>query len=221
MSYFNPFPYIGYTFPDHVTRAYKNLSIRPAVVDELLTDYSNLQTYYVQDGETPETIAYDKYGSVNFNWAVMLANNIMNLYIDWPLAQSTLDDVIYEKYSIQLDSDGVERTLTEDQVYEFISFVGQPDNNYTSYILLHDSDNSPKIKIRPHHFEDEDENYYELETVNNNVDAFGREVINPTLTPVSIWTYETNINDAKRAIFLPTKEVVNKMDRELRRLVNE
>ena len=218
MPYFKPFPYINYAFPDGDSRLYKNLSIRPGIADELLNDESNLQVYYVESGETPETIAFDLYGDENMHWIIMLTNNIMNLYTDWPMNDDMFKEYLYEKYRTQLDSDGVERTLSDDQVYEFISFVGLPDNNYQSYI---EDTSGWKILIRPHHFEDEDGDEYAYHTFSQTTDAFGRTLVQPTLTPVSYEQYELNLNDTKKQIYLPSRYVANKMKAQFGNIVNE
>lgn len=218
MAYFNPFPYVSYQFPDNKIKVYKNLSIRPSVIEDIIGDYSNLENYIIQDGETPETIAFDKYGSVDFHWTIMLTNNIMNLYTDWPVSEETLRDYVYEKYRVQKDSEGVEYTLTDEQVYEFVEFVGTTTNNFISEI---DLDNGRSIVIRPHHFVDENGNEFPVDTFTNTVDAWGRPIDNPTLYPVSHLDYEISLNDAKKEIFLPTQETVRKMQRELGPLVNE
>lgn len=221
MSYFKQFPYISYQFPDDQERLFKNLSIRPAVVDELLGDASNLQVYNVESGETPETIAFDVYGDEGLNWIIMLSNNIMNLYTDWPMSDEMLRDYMYEKYRTQFDSDGITRTLTDDQVYEFISFVGTPTNGYKSEIDLESGSNSPKVIIRPHHFVDENDNQYTYETISNRVDAFGRAIDLPNLTPISHEDYETTLNDLKRKIFIPSPLIANRMKRQLGKIVND
>ena len=52
-------------------------------------------------------------------------------------------------------------------------------------------------------------------------DAFGRNYVRPTLTPISIFTYEFNLNEAKRNILIPSERFVEQMDKELRILTNE
>lgn len=221
MSYFQNFPSVQYQFDDENIKLFKNISIRPAIREELLlAEAEQLQPYYVQSGETPETVAYDYYNDVNMNWVIMLSNNIMNLYTDWPMSDGQLKSYMYDKYRVQPDSDGVERTLTDEQIYEFISFVGSPSNNYKGAIDL-DSENGPKVVIRPHHFTDEDNNEYSVGSINATADAFGRTITTPTLTPVSHEDYEVGLNDEKRKIFIPSSQIARKMKKELSQLLNE
>ena len=219
MSYFKSFPYANYTFPDNVTRAYKNLSLRPDIIQEIKNGTS-IDFYDVKDGDTPETIAYDVYGDENLNWIIMLANDVFNLYTDWPKDSRLFEQELYDKYRVQKDSDGIERTLTDIQVMEYVQFIGLPENGYKSYMELHDSDNTPKILMRPHHFKDADDNYYSSDTYENTTDAFGRTVVKPELVPVSIETWENDLNEQKKRIVVPSTDVASKLKRELREIMN-
>ena len=222
MSYFEYFPSIQYQFDDDTIKLYQNLSIRPHVREELLNFQGDqLTPYYVQSGETPETLAYDYYEDENMHWVIMLSNNVMNLYEDWPMSDSQMKSYLYDKYRVQMDSEGVERTLTDTQVYEFISFAGSPSNGYKGAIDLHDSDASPKVVIKPHHFVDSNNNVYEFDTAFATVDAFGRSIDLPEFTPVSFEEYEIGLNDTKRQIVIPTARLARMMKKELRQLVNE
>lgn len=221
MSYFKNLPYISYQFPDNGSRLFKDMSIRPDIVEELVGDDTNLQVYNVESGETPETIAFDVYGDETLHWVILLANRIMNVYNEWPMSDGMLEDFIYEKYRTQPDTNGVDRELNDTQVYEFISFVGSPENSYSSYINLQDSDDSPKVVIRPKHFIDEDQEVYTYRSAFSTTDAFGRLIADlPTLTPVSYETYEVSLNDAKRQIYIPSRSIATRMKNDFKRLVN-
>lgn len=55
--------------------------------------------YTISDGERPESIAEDYYGSTAFFWIVLYANNIKNIYEDWPKTNDVLNEYIANKYS--------------------------------------------------------------------------------------------------------------------------
>lgn len=58
--------------------------------------------YLIKDGERPEDIAEQYYGSTSFFWIILLANNIKNIYEDWPKTDDVLYQYIANKYgSIQ------------------------------------------------------------------------------------------------------------------------
>ena len=66
--------------------------------DVLLNNYLIFYTYTVKDGETSETIADKLYGSTQYNWIVLLANNIVDPMYDWPMSQENLINTIHKKY---------------------------------------------------------------------------------------------------------------------------
>lgn len=218
MAYFNPFPYINYQFPDDIVRLYKNVSVRPAIVDKLLASPANLESYTIGEGETPDTIAYDIYNNTDYHWVILLANNILNFYKDWPKDYKQFESFVQDKYRTQYDSDGTEVVLTDIQVQEFVEFAGSTSNNYQSHIEL---GNGHYVRMRPHHFEDADGNEYSYHSASNTRDAFGRTTTSIELFPISIYEYENKLNESKRDIVLPTKKLAERMQSELTGLVNE
>ena len=222
MSYFKEFPLISYEFPNGEEKIYKNLSIRPAFIDELKNDTTNLQEYTIQDGDTPETLAYDVYEDESLHWIIMLINDVMNLYSDWPQSEQNLLDNMMKKYRTLEDSDGVLRTLSDLEVVEYLEFVGSTSNNFRGAIDLSDSENGPKVMLRPHHFVDVDDTYYNYESHFITTDVFGNTIDKPnTIIPVSHFDHEKELNDKKRKIVIPNVRLVGKIQRELGTIVNE
>ena len=212
MPYFNEFPYIRYQFPDDNIRLIKNLSIRPAVVNDFFDERSNFETYTIQDGDTPETLSYDIFGETELHWTIMLPNNILNLYEDWPKTTAQFDAYLISKYQ---DSDREPESVTR----RYVEFKGTDDNLYTSRIGARNA--------RPHHFEDDDDNIYPYDsvvsggqTISSFNDAWGRTFNRPSVSPVSIFEYETELNEAKRNILIPKFAVAQRMKAQLRDLVN-
>ena len=54
--------------------------------------------YIIQDGDTPEILAYKLYGSSERHWIILLYNDIIDPLFDWPLQQSVLNNFIENKY---------------------------------------------------------------------------------------------------------------------------
>lgn len=218
--YFSNFPRIRYLFPDSVERIYQALHLRVDIAKALTFESGNLEKYEIQDKDTPEIMAYDRYGDPSLNWVIMIPNRIMNIYTDWPCPQETLQSILRDKYRNVIDSDGIERELTDLQVDELLEFTGAPDNDYTGSIDLDQYGTVPRVIIRPHHFEDIDGNYYDFSTIGASVDAFGRSINIPTLYPVSMFAYEFEKNESKRQIYVPSKSIAMKMKKELGELIN-
>jgi len=215
MAYFSDFNYINYEFPDGVQRLFKNLTFRADVVEDFVQTSTHFEKYLIQEGETPESIAYDRYEDVNLHWAILLVNQIQNVYTQWPKSEKQLDDYLNQKYRTVLDSDLKSVTLTDAEVYEYVNFAGSADNNYQAY-------QSNGVLMKPHHFVDDENNQYSFDTAVSatNVDAFGRTIVLPTLTPVSIRQHEEELENAKRQIMIPKQYAINKIKDELRALLN-
>tara|TARA_X000001036_G_C20148749_1_gene590475 strand:- start:17 stop:535 length:519 start_codon:yes stop_codon:yes gene_type:complete len=67
-------------------------------VDKFFKNKLNLVAMYVNDGETPEKVAYDYYGSTKYHWIVLLSNDIVNVAEEWPRGQRDLNNYIKDKY---------------------------------------------------------------------------------------------------------------------------
>ena len=63
-----------------------------------MASISSYYDYTVQEGDRPDTLAYDYYGSASYTWLVLLANDIKDPYYDWPLFGDNFDAYIIKKY---------------------------------------------------------------------------------------------------------------------------
>ena len=217
MSYFKNFQRLVYQFPDDIKRVITDLSIRPKFRDDILENANNFELYNVNDGDTPEIIAYEQYGDENMHWAILIANNVMSIYNDWVKDQSQFQEFLFQKYKTQTDSDGATVTLSRIGVTEFVQFVGTTGNDFSSYVT------GTTVKTKPSHFEDTNKVYYSYDSIVNNgsgKDAFGNGISYPTVSPVSIETVEDRLNEEKRSIIIPTAQVIEKMRKEIKEYVN-
>lgn len=219
MAYFTELPTILYQFPDNVVRQYNNLSFRPAIIERVLQNASNFDLYTIEDGDTPDTIAYDYYGDATLHWVLLLSNNITNYYTQWPKTRNAFEKYLLGKYRSVVDSDGDVIVLTDDQVLEYVNFTGSNANNWTGVI------DGTNVIIHPLYFESSTGVRWTWEFINNNNtiprDAYGNVVekpINPT--PISIFTDEDRTNTAMRNIVLIKQQVVSEIQYELRILAN-
>ncbi len=214
MSYFGKYEYVNYTFPDGKQRFFKNLSIRLDLLDRVKKEDTRFQSFYVQDGDTPDIISQKVYDTPMFHWCILLANNITNIYTQWPKTNRQLENFLVEKYKKILTMRDSDIVLSREKTLEFINFVGTPSNQFQ------DSDNG--VLYRPRHFTDSNNNIYSYESAfGQALDAFGRVIVRPTFTPVSIFTYEFDLNEVSRDIVIPSAALVEQMERELRLLTSE
>jgi len=54
--------------------------------------------YNIKDGETPESLSNSLYGSSNYNWVVLMFNDIIDPLFDWPLSTNKFEKFIKKKY---------------------------------------------------------------------------------------------------------------------------
>jgi len=101
MSYFKHFPqttFQGKSIAD-ITRKAK---INKVVTDNAL-DY---MSYTIQEGERPEDIAYNYYDDPSLTWLVLMSNNIIDMYTEWPCTTQQVESNIIAKYTAKSGTTG-------------------------------------------------------------------------------------------------------------------
>lgn len=99
-QYFNYFPQTYYnldnnkTSIDIVTNIMSKFTFEQSFKDNSVVYYE----YVVTDGETPEMLAHQIYGSSERHWIILSLNDIVNPLTDWPIEQRSLIKVIDSKY---------------------------------------------------------------------------------------------------------------------------
>ncbi len=93
----------------------KNIFSRIKIVDDVLPQTTLLEDIFVQNGERPDSLAKEYYDDPGLDWVIMMINNINNLYADWPMEGSVLENYINSKYSNVL---GIHHYETNEQIYE-------------------------------------------------------------------------------------------------------
>lgn len=127
-KYFSYLPTIPYkTFDD--TTDYKvvtNIFKRVRATLEARTDKSIYYDYRVREGQLPEHVAYNYYGSANYHWVVLLMNEIRDPQWGWPLNSFAFERYIVNKYG------STEAATSEVLYYETKEIVAETtDDNYT------------------------------------------------------------------------------------------
>ena len=57
----------------------------------------------VTDADRPDVISQKVYGTSDYDWVILMSNNVINPYFDWPMSQPVLDDYINQKYAAQYE----------------------------------------------------------------------------------------------------------------------
>lgn len=76
----------------------KNIFRRVRARDSFNAVYSSSRSYTIQDGETPNSIAYNEFGDSEWYWTILILNNITDMNTMWPMSLTDLDKFIQIKY---------------------------------------------------------------------------------------------------------------------------
>ena len=103
MAYFKYFPIINYD-----VRGKKNQFQIDVITNILvrirkkldLTKLSYFVEYFVQDGDTPESLAHQVYNDSQLHWVILYTNYMTNPYYDWPLTYFDLQKFVNKKYGV-------------------------------------------------------------------------------------------------------------------------
>jgi hypothetical protein len=109
MSYFNKFPLIEYTFDSgKTTKIGVDILKRVGFKESIKNTIELFSEYEIIDGETPEMVSNKIYGDPSLHWVIMLMNDIVNPYYDWPLSTRVLN-----KSNTKVKYPGVALMLTD------------------------------------------------------------------------------------------------------------
>ena len=97
--YFRKFPQVDYDVTGNGnTQKMIDITRRVRVLDSTLLNYVNFDFYDVQNGERPEHIAAKYYRDSNLYWVILFANNITDVYTDWPMPVNQFETFVASKY---------------------------------------------------------------------------------------------------------------------------
>ena len=141
MSYFKHFPqttFQGKSIAD-ITRKAK---INKVVTDNAL-DY---MSYTIQEGERPEDIAYNYYDDPSLTWLVLMSNNIIDMYTEWPCTTQQVESNIIAKYTAKSGTTGTavldwakNATISANIIHYKSQFDNSVKLNRTSFVSLGNS----------------------------------------------------------------------------------
>ena len=143
-NYFRKIPNVLYdingTEPNRfttVTNIMKRIRFKPSVLENI-TDY---YPYYVREGERPDIVSFNTYGTVAYSYLILLVNDIVDPLFDWPLPSRQFENYIIEqygsvsaaqstnKYYYQIVRAEVARTGVSERIPEYKVIVDQTTYN--------------------------------------------------------------------------------------------
>jgi hypothetical protein len=199
--YFKEFPKLAYT-KDNVTSLVTNLLTRIATIKGNIDNASLYYQYDIKDGDTPEMIASKYYGDAELHWVVLIFNNIIDPFYDWPMTYQQFVDFLNDKYgsaaTAQITTHHYERIEQSTDGYSGIT---------TSSVYVIDIDTYNSMPAEP--------------------TTLITSVGNQTLTVVTsrnlvtCYDYENNLNESKRKINLVRKELISNIKKQFISLMSE
>ena len=96
MKYFQNFPTI-----DYEGEQVKDITRRNSFTSFVTANPMIHLPYTIKEGYKPEDVANAYHGSTDFTWLVMMSNNIIDPYHQWPMAEADFNAYLVDKYSEQ------------------------------------------------------------------------------------------------------------------------
>jgi hypothetical protein len=100
MSYFSYFPLTSVVLDKDAVdiRQARNILVRAKFSEYLKSREGLYETYQIKDGERPDTLAHKLYGRSDLHWVILLFNEILDPYYEWPMSYDELNQYIAYKY---------------------------------------------------------------------------------------------------------------------------
>ena len=100
MSYFSKFPLMTYDIKGNKVRKLLPNILRRIKLRALIKSGGMIfDRYDVKEGEKPEDVAYKWFGDAELHWVILMTNNVLDRYYDWPMSQQQLEVFLKDKYS--------------------------------------------------------------------------------------------------------------------------
>lgn len=201
--YFENFPQITYKGQTAIDLSRRNRFLKTLSNNPML-----FLPYTVKEGEKPEDVAYYYYGSNEYVWAVLLANNIIDIYNEWPLSEYDFHKYLINKYEKQSGKIG----------YEVVDWTkNQQTASNILYYYLYVNSKTDYVKLTPESFRTlylRKENNIILLTEKGSRIII-RQIIIEDWIPYRIYDYEYTLNENKREIYLIDKRYIQQVNTEL------
>lgn len=223
MDYFSQVPLVEYGNLEtaNSTVVLTNLMTRSAFLKEIVENTSLFYDYEVKDGETSEIIADKLYGSADRAWIVLLFNNLMNPYYDFPLISEQLNDLVESKYGTTVAVAQSTIHHYEERITRTVFYNGMPQSTTNTVVTVSETYADPVTGIsvpRPYLPGTADTSL----SGPSYVDDFGSGVtiaVEYSYHAISTYTYEYEENEKRRSIRLIDASYVGAIESEFRRLM--
>ena len=211
MKYFKSLPIIKQFDPNsnqYINAV--NLTARGYMVPSLVDNLAFAYKYDVNEADTPENIAQRYYNDVNRYWIVLFGNNILDPQFGWPLTSSQFQSYLVNKYSTAANS-------TDPNIV--LSYVTGTVDHYQKTVTTKNSDSLQSQTITIEIDSATFNSTPSMITSTYTLPSGAKITQTTTTSAVSIYTNESNLNEAKRKISIVKDVYVPQMETQLKALM--
>ena len=194
--YFYEFPKLLYT-RDGVTNLVTNLLTRIATVKGEIDTSALYYQYNIKDGDTPEIIASKYYGDAELHWVVLIFNDIIDPFYDWPMGYQQFIKFLTDKYGSPATAQS-----TIHHYEKIIQTTDKQSNEITTTIYTIDLESYNDLPAEPTEF----------------INSMVKEITSRRI--VYSYDYEEELNESKRQINLVRKELVGIVKDQFKQLMS-
>lgn len=221
MKYFENFPKLVYSFGINTLnkQVVTDILSRSNFLREVANNADIAYEYQVKDSDTPEIIAHKIYGDPYRSWIVLLFNNIINPYYDWPMKNEVLESYIENKYNTSVQTAKSEIHHYEKEIKKVSSLNGVilDSNTQTFTISTYDyNSNTESLVLNTLPTTADTSVVVSTETLN-----YTSYILTVTTThkAVSNYTYEFEENEKRRKIKLLDNIYVSRVEQEFKEIM--
>lgn len=191
-NYFSNFPNIDYAIESDHAGNLTQLEIKDyfhllRVREDIFTEDTLYNKYYVVNGERPDQVSYKKYGDERYYWLILQTNDIVDYYNQWPLSSVEFENFVVKKYG---------------------SFEGAHETHHYETVETLDSDGNLMLPRGIQVHKDYSFEYRISRDDDDTKKSYPREVTN--------WEYEHELNEEKANISIIREEYIPDIMRDIK-----
>ena len=152
----------------------KNIFKRGTIREDIFENLSFFTKYNIIGDERPDNVADKIYNDPNLDWVILLSNNIINVYEEWPMPERAFDRYLMDKYGSFENINAIKHFETEEV------------KNSSGVVIVKAGLIVPERFSISYFDENLDEQIFRSDIAN----------------PITNYQYEVKIEEKKRTIFL-------------------
>ena len=160
----------------------KNFFKRAKLRDDIFENVAFFEKFIIKGDDRPDNVAFQVYGDPTLDWVVLMSNNIVNVQSEWPLSNENFYEYLIDKYE------------NETKLYSGIHHYEANEVKTSNGRIIIESGTRVSVG-QSVSFYDKGKN--------------DQVTITDIALPVTNFTYEQNLNNKKREIFLLKKIYLN------------